>query len=55
MEYSDGSSNSSNHYANLLSTVSELRSDLERTVIKMNTLDEQNQSLQANYQRGRAD
>lgn len=51
MEYSDGSSNSSNHYANLLSTVSQLRSDLERTVVKMNTLDEQNQSLQVNYQR----
>lgn len=51
MEYSEGSSNSSNHYANLLTTVSQLRSDLERTVVKMNTLDEQNQSLQGSYQR----
>ena len=51
MEYSDGSSSSSNHYANLLGTVSELRSDLERTVLKMNTLNEQNQTLQVNYQR----
>jgi chromosome segregation ATPase len=51
MEYSEGSSNSSNHYANLLATVSQLRSDLERTVVKMNSLDDQNQSLQVNYQR----
>lgn len=51
MEYSEGSSNSSSHYANLLSTVSQLRADLEQTVDKMNKLDEQNQALQSNYEK----
>ena len=43
-------SSSTSHYANLLATVSELRSDLERTVTKMNALEDQNQTFQTNYQ-----
>ena len=45
------SSNSSSHYGSLLSTISQLRSDLERTVVKMTALDEQNHTLQNNYER----
>lgn len=51
MEHSHSSSSSSNsHYANLLATVSELRTDLERTVTKMHALEEQNQAFQTNYE-----
>eukprot|EP01041_Mallomonas_annulata_P000344 gene344-614_t len=44
------SSGSSQHYANLIGTVSELRSDLERAVAKIHSLEEQNRTLQLNYQ-----
>ena len=36
------------HYSSLLSTVSELRSELERTVSKIGSMEEQNRSLQMN-------
>ena len=44
------SSNSSQHYLTLLATVSELRADLERTVSKIHSLEEQNRGLQESYQ-----
>jgi chromosome segregation ATPase len=50
MDASRSSSSSSQHYSVLLQTVSELRTDLEKTMIKIKNLEEQNQSLTTNYQ-----
>lgn len=49
MESSSPSSISS-HYANLITTISDLKSNLKNTIIKMNLLEEQNITLQTNYQ-----
>lgn len=46
---SQSSSLSSHHYAALLHTVSELRSDLERTTARIKALEEQNLNLSSNY------
>jgi predicted RNase H-like nuclease (RuvC/YqgF family) len=43
------SSNSSHHYAALLHTIGELRTDLEKTTSRIKTLEEQNSSLSQNY------
>ncbi len=45
----DNSQTSSHHYAALLQTVSELRSDLEKTTSKIKVLEEQNFHLSSNY------
>jgi len=50
MDTSRSSSSSSQHYSVLLQTVSELRTDLEKTVTKIKSLEEQNQTLSGNYQ-----
>lgn len=42
-------SSSSQHYSSLLATVSELRNDLEKTMNKIYTLEQQNQTLTNNY------
>lgn len=47
---SSSSSSSSSQHAVLLSTVLELRGDMEKAMIKMAKMDEQNQALTANYQ-----
>ncbi|KAJ1418633.1 hypothetical protein B484DRAFT_433928, partial [Ochromonadaceae sp. CCMP2298] len=49
MDTSQSSSSSSQHYSVLLQTVSELRTDLEKTMKKMLTLEEQNHTLKNNY------
>jgi predicted nucleic acid-binding Zn-ribbon protein len=46
----DSSTSSSSHYASLLNTVSDLRTDLEKTMNKIHALEEQNQNLTNNYQ-----
>lgn len=48
---SSSTSSSSQHYATLLATVAELRSDLERTVTKMHSLESENSILQSSYGR----
>jgi len=50
MDTSRSSSASSQHYSVLLQTVSELRTDLEKTVTKIKSLEDQNQTLSSNYQ-----
>ena len=50
MDTSRSSSSSSQHYSVLLQTVSELRTDLEKTMMKIKSLEEQNQTLNNNYQ-----
>lgn len=50
MDTSRSSSSSSQHYSVLLQTVSELRTDLEKTMTKIKSLEEQNQTLTNNYQ-----
>lgn len=49
---SSSSSGSSppNQYANIISTVSELRADLEKAMLRMKSLEEQNQSLTKSYE-----
>jgi coiled-coil domain-containing protein 41 len=49
MESSQNSSISSHHYAALLQTVSEMRSDLEKTTLKIMSLESQNEQLQNNF------
>jgi hypothetical protein len=49
MDSPPSSASASSHYANLLSTVSELKSDLQNTLTKMHSLEEQNIYLQKNY------
>ena len=46
---SSSSNNSSQHYSVLLNTVSDLRKDLEKTVTKIQLLEEQNSTLTNNY------
>ena len=50
MSAENSSSMSTEHYKNLVGTISELKADLERTVAKLFSLEEQNRNLQANYQ-----
>ena len=50
MDTSRSSSSSSQHYSVLLQTVSELRTDLEKTMTKIKSLEDQNQNLTNNYQ-----
>ncbi len=47
---SSNNQSSSQHYSTLLSTVSELRTDLERTLNKIHSLEDQNRTLTNNYQ-----
>lgn len=49
MDSSHSSNISSNHYAALLHTVTELRTDLERTTSKIKSLEGQNEQLTSNY------
>ena len=47
----DGSSSfSSSHYSNILETVSQLRSDLEKAISKIQSLENQNTILVKNYE-----
>jgi len=47
----DGSSSfSSSHYSNILETVSQLRSDLEKAISKIQSLENQNSILVKNYE-----
>ena len=51
MEENNTSSNNpvmGHHYANLLSTVSDLRSELERAISKISSMEEQNINLKSN-------
>jgi predicted nucleic acid-binding Zn-ribbon protein len=50
MDTSRTSSSSSQHYSALIQTVSELRTDLEKTMLKIKSLEDQNQTLSNNYQ-----
>jgi chromosome segregation ATPase len=50
MDTSRSSSVSSQHYSTLLNTVSELRTELEKTLGKTNILESNNQTLSNNYQ-----
>lgn len=50
MDSSQSFSHSSQHYSTLLGTVAELRADLERTMGKMKSLEDQNSHLTVNYQ-----
>eukprot|EP01031_Cornospumella_fuschlensis_P031540 gene31540-38121_t len=49
MDSSHSSNISSNHYAALLHTVTELRTDLERTTSKIKSLEALNEQLTSNY------
>lgn len=49
MDSSHSSNISSNHYAALLHTVTELRTDLERTTSKIKSLEAHNEQLSSNY------
>lgn len=55
MSSTSGSSSSSpsQHYATLLSTVVELRTDLEKTLSKLTVLEGENSVLQSNYQKAK--
>ncbi len=46
---SSSSTSAMGHYAVLLSTVGELRGELEKTVSKMQSMEEQNKAMQGNY------
>lgn len=50
MDTSNSSTTSSQHYSVLLTTVADLRNDLEKAVTKIQSLEEQNQELSDNYQ-----